>query len=463
MSHARRRTAVLEDINRRISARSLVPGDRLPSIRGFAATHRISPSTVAEAYDILVAQGVILARRGSGYFVADKLQPFGVAQTGPLIDREIDPLWVARQSIDLDDTVEKPGCGWLPPDWMPVAALRRATRKIAAAPDGVLTNYGGAMGHDGLRRHIARQLHDQGLDAHPEQVLLTGSGSQALDLICRMLLRPGDTVLVDDPCYFNFQALLRAHQINITSVPFTPAGPDLTAFETVLAEHRPKLYLTNSGLHNPTGASITAPNAHRVLSMAAAHNMIIVEDDIFAEFEQSPAPRLASLDGLDRVLRIGSFSKTLSASLRCGYVAASAHWIAALADLQVATNFGGPSPLVTGVLLNTLSDGGYRKHMGQLHRRLATARRDCIAKLRPMNIRPWITPTGGFYLWCQLPRSVDAAVLARSALGRGLVLAPGDVFSPSQKMTNFMRFNVSQMQDEQSYDILAAAVAEQMD
>ena len=144
--------------------------------------------------------------------------------------------------------------------------------------------------------------------------MLTASGTQAIDLICRLLLKPGDTVLVDDPCYFNFRALLRAHQVRIVGVPYTPTGPDMAAFEASLTAERPRLYITNSALHNPTGATLSPQAAHRLLSAASAHDLTIIEDDIFADFEPEPSSRLAVLDGLNRVIRIGSFSKTLSAS-----------------------------------------------------------------------------------------------------------------------------------------------------
>ena len=108
----------------------------------------------------------------------------------------------------------------------------------------------------------------KGIEASPDQILLTGSGTQAIDLICRFLLRPGDTVLVDDPCYFNFQALLRAHRVKIVGVPYTPTGPDIAAFEAALPRDRPRLYITNSALHNPTGATLSPQTAHRLLSAA---------------------------------------------------------------------------------------------------------------------------------------------------------------------------------------------------
>src|SRR5262249_50878144 len=151
-------------------------------------------------------------------------------------------------------------------------------------------------------------------------------------------------VLVDDPCYFNFQALLKAHQANIVGVPYRETGPDPARFAELIAEHRPRLYLTNCALHNPTGATLSPQAAHRLLKATAAHDITIVEDDIFAEFEPEPSARLSALDGLARVIRIGSFSKTLSASIRCGYIAARADLIEALIDLQVATSFGGVSP-----------------------------------------------------------------------------------------------------------------------
>jgi DNA-binding transcriptional MocR family regulator len=242
-------------------------------------------------------------------------------------------------------------------------------------------------------------------------------------------------------------------------VPYTPSGPDIAAFEAILAAERPRLYITNSALHNPTGATLSPPAAHRLLNAAAAHDLTIVEDDIFADFEPEPSPRLAALDGLDRVIRIGSFSKTLSASIRCGYVAARPDWIEGLLDLQVATGFGGPSPAATEVIANVLAGGGYRKHMEELRRKLARARRETARKLQRFGIEPWLMPRGGFYLWCRLPDERDAAEAARAALAEDVVLAPGNVFSLSQTSSAFMRFNVAQCGHARVWDVLGQVMA----
>ncbi|WP_152048591.1 aminotransferase-like domain-containing protein [Aureimonas psammosilenae] len=450
----------MEAIRARIASRALRAGDRLPSVRRLAEAMAISPSTVVEAYERLAAEGMVRARPGSGFFVASAAaMPVPLTELGLKLDRAVDPFWVSRQSLDAGKEVLKPGCGWMPADWMPDAAIRRAVRQLGKADNGTLTDYGTTLGLPALRQLLTRRFAAEGLDAAPDSIILTGSGSQSLDLVCRLLLRPGDAVLVDDPCYFNFQALLRAHGANVVGVPYRTDGPDVECFAERVGQHRPRLYLTNSALHNPTGASLKAQTAHRLLNIASVHDMVVVEDDIFADLEPEPSPRLAILDGLRQVIRVGSFSKTLSASIRCGYVAARPDWIEALVDLQVATSFGSCSPAAAAVVHAALSEGGYRRHLADLRRRLSRARHEVAEKLEGISIRPWLSPRGGFYLWCALPEERDAAELARAALRENVVLAPGNVFSISQSAQSFMRFNVAQMQDPRVFDVLSDALA----
>lgn len=460
MTLPRTKTETLMQVLRdRISSRALGPGDRMPSIRRFAETMGASPSTVVEAYDRLAAEGVIRARRGSGFYVtAANTPPMQVARMGPPRARDIDPFWVSHQALNAAPGTLQPGCGWLPEDWMPQDALRKGLRALAKSDGSLLTNYASAQGSGGLLRLLQTRFAEENLPVAADQIMLTGSASQAMDLICRLLLHPGDTVLVDDPGYFNFHALLRAHRVRVIGVPYRSDGPDPDAFAAAMQE-APRLYITNSALHNPTGATISPQIAHRVLSLAAAHDLTIVEDETFADLEPDPSPRLAVLDGLSRVLRIGGFSKTLSASLRCGFIAGRADWIEALIDLQVATSFGGPSPAAAELLAGVLTGGGYRKHLAELHQRLAAARKQVAARLAPLGIVPVIWPRGGFYLWCRFPDGTDTSEIARRCATAGVILAPGNVFSPSESANRFMRFNVTQMADPRVYTTLEKAMA----
>ena len=449
---------VMGAVHERIARRSLTPGARLPSIRALAETMQVSKSTVVEAYDRLAAEGAIRSRPGSGFFVAAPLAPLSLGEIGPRLDRDVDPFWVSRQSLEVRTDVLRPGCGWLPPDWMPLDGLRRSLRGLARTEDAaVLTDYGPPRGLPALRQLLARRMAERGTELRPDQILLTDTGTQAVDLVCRVLIEPGDTVLVDDPCYFNFLALLRAHRAKVIGVPFTHHGPDLAAFAQALAQHRPRLYITNSGLQNPTGASLSPAVAHKLLKLAEEHELIVVEDDIFADFEHEPTPRLAALDGLERVIRIGSFSKTLSASVCCGYIAGRGDWIDNLVDLRIATGFSSRS-FNAALIHAALTDGGYRKHMEALRTRLAKALATTSRRLAALGVEPWLEPSAGMFLWCRLPDGIDAAEVARRAIAEKVVLAPGNVFSPSQSTPGFMRFNVAQCTDERVFKVLERAM-----
>ena len=448
---------IIATIKQRIAGRVLTPGTRLPSIRALAETMRVSKSTVVEAYERLAAEGIIRSRPGAGFYVAAPLAPLSLADMGPKLDRAIDPLWISRQSLSAGAEVLKPGCGWLPSSWMPHAALRRALRTLARADAVALTDYGTPLGLLPLRQLLARRMSERGIEAAPEQIMLMESGTHAIDLLCRFLLEPGDAVLVDDPCYFNFQALLRAHRVKVIGVPYTRNGPDIDLFAQALKTERPRLYITNSAVHNPTGAVLAPTTAHRVLKLADQAGITIIEDDIFADFENTPAPRLAAFDGLNRVVHIGSFSKTLSASIRCGFIAAPRGWIEGLVDLKIATSFGG-CRLSSELVLALLKNGSYRRHTDSLRTRLARTMADTTARLKVLGIKPWISQPAGMFLWCRVPAGIDAQAVTHQALAAGVVHAPGNAFSVSQTANDFLRFNVAQCSDERVFKVLKAGM-----
>jgi DNA-binding transcriptional MocR family regulator len=448
---------VMQTVHARIASRALMPGARLPSIRAMAQALAVSKTTVVDAYDRLVADGTITARRGSGFYVSGRAAPLSLADIGPRLDRAVDPLWIARQSLDGGERLLTPGCGWMPADWMPDANIRRALRSLARDSRTSVVDYDMPLGLPALRQHLAWRIAERGIDASPDQMLLTDSGTQAVDLVCRFLLEPGDAVLIDDPCYFNFQALLRAHRVDVISVPYTRAGPDLDRFASALAAHRPRLYLTNATVHNPTGATLTPAVAHRLLKLADDHDLLIIEDDIFADFENDAAARLAAFDGLSRVVYVGSFSKTLSAGVRCGYIAARREWIDALTDLKLALSFGN-APVAAELVHRLLIDGSYRRHVDATRAKLADAMSDTMRRLMIAGLTSWTQPRGGMFVWAQLPDGLDAAQVAQAALADGVVFAPGNVFSRSHSATDFLRFNVSRCNRPRVFDALQRAM-----
>ena len=445
---------VMAHVRTQIGNRTLVAGARLPSVRAQAKHLQVSVSTVAEAYERLVAEGVILAKAGSGYYVLGSVAPLALKQTGTAQERAIDPLWISRQALEAEEQLLRPGCGWLPPNWLFEDGMRRALRAVARSDAASLSEYATPLGLPSLRALLARRLNSTGLEVTPEQIMLTESGTHAIDLICRFFLQTGDTVLVDDPCYFNFHALLKAQRVKVVGVPYTEHGPDLQAFQAALAEHKPRLYITNSGIHNPTGATLSPVTAHRLLKLIEGSDTVVVEDDIFAEFELTPAVRLSVFDGLERVIQIGSFSKTLSASVRVGYVAAKPEWLEGLVDLKIATSFSG-GRMAQELVWHALTDSGYRKHLDAMRVRLAQAMQTVLPKLRALGIEPLVLPQAGMFLWCRLPAGFDAAQVAQACLQQGVVLAPGNAFSLSQQAADCVRFNVAQCWDDKIFTVLA--------
>ena len=170
-----------------------------------------------------------------------------------------------------------------------------------------------------------------------------------------------------------------------------------------------------------------------------------------------PSPRYAAFDGLDRVIRVGSFSKSLSSGVRCGYLAARPDWVGAITDLRIATSMSG-SGLSAELLHAALTDGSYRRHMDRINVRLARARIDTIRRLRDIGIEPWMEPRAGLFLWCRLPDGADAVAVARRGLEEDIVFAPGNVFSLSQSASHYLRFNVAMMADPRIYRCLRHAM-----
>lgn len=454
---------VISYINEQIKTRYLMTGSRLPSVRALAKMLGLSISTVVEAYERLAAQGIIESKTGSGFFVSAPLAPLSISEIHPkFIDRNIDPLWISRQSLEAKENVLKPGCGWLPNDWMPHENIRKAIRTVSRTHNNVLTDYSTPLGLRPLRELISRKLSNRGIEALSEQILLTDSGTQAIDLICRYFLKPNDVVLVDDPCYFNFHALLKVHQIQIIGIPYTQIGPDLDAFANAITTYNPRLYITNSGIHNPTGSVLTPTMAYQILKLVENSNLIVIEDDIFADLELNPAPRLAALDGLCRVIQIGSFSKTLSGSVRTGYIASKLDWIEDLTDIKIATSFGG-NHLSAEIVYFALTDSNYRKYLEDLKIRLAKAMDYTITNLEQLGIRPWIKPQAGIFLWCELDENLDSSIIAQKCLEKGIVLAPGNAFSQNQNYKNFIRFNVAQCLNPKIFEVLSHVIKHEIE
>lgn len=450
---------VMQQVQILIGQKQLSEGGRIPSVRQFSQQLGCSVSTVVEAYTRLVSRGILESRIGAGYYVRSRSAE-NVLFTEHRIEynREVDPLWVSRQSLDASDDMLKPGCGWLPKEWMPEQTVRKALKMAAKSDGNFLLDYAAPHGHANLRRYIARKREVYDVTLNLKQIFISDSATHSIDLIFRLLLKAGDTVLLDDPCYFNFRALIKAHGLNCITVPYSKNGPDIDVFKQAL-KFQPKVYLTNSGIHNPTGASLSMHTAFEIAKLAEQSGLMIIEDDIFAEFEYLHAPRYLTLLGLKQVIQIGSFTKTLSAAVRCGYIIAQEAMIDQLIDLNIAAHFN-TSHLNAEIIYHALMDSSYARHIEWVKKNLQRHMAETVKKLIALNIHPVMIPKAGIFLWCKLPEHVDAAQLSKKCLAQGVILAPGNSFSSAHNAGQFMRFNVAQCIDKKVFDVLQLCLNE---
>src|SRR5690349_21838429 len=256
----------------RIENHALRPGTRLPSIRNCAVESRVSRSTVVEAYDQLIAQGLIESRRGSGFYVrlrSNNNPARRRAASHPLPGTVLDVSWLLRAQRRQSPGSEQPGAGLLPENWLDHELVASAVRGVGRSRGSWLLKYGAVEGYLPLREALSTRLGQAGIAVSPEQIVTSAGATEAIDLVARRYLAPGDLVFVEDPAWFVMFARFAAFGARIVGVPRGADGPDIAAMESLLAREKPKPFILNSVAHNPTGSCMSHPVASRVLELAA--------------------------------------------------------------------------------------------------------------------------------------------------------------------------------------------------
>jgi DNA-binding transcriptional MocR family regulator len=439
-----------------IRSRAAHPGAKLPSIRQFAADYAISRFPVIEAYDRLVSLGYIDSRHGSGFYVAER--PRGaLAGEGTSDPRRADEesFHILQQFNHPGETL-KLGSGFIPEAWRDMDSIGQAIRHVSRVDSASLIDYATPLGNATLRDHLQSRISQLGIEADASQILITNGASQALDLLMRYMLKAGDTVFVEDPGYYNLNGLLKLHGVRLVGIPRMRNGPDLDAMEAQLKEHRPRIFFINTVFHNPTGTTLAPPVAFRLLQLAREHQFTIIEDDIYADFQADPTDRLATLDQLEHVVYVGGLSKTLSSSLRIGYLIASPAIVKDLADVKMLTSIGG-SRFAEAVAVALLERGMYRKYLERLRRRMRDALGLTVQTLEDSGWEVFEKPLGGKFVWARVPHIEDAARLVECGAPLGVTVAPGSYFRPNAETSPWIRINAAFTNDPRARAFFDAA------
>lgn len=433
----------IEDHLRKSILSGNLPADtRLPASRQLARDLGVNRTTVENAYSALEAGGLVFSKMGSGTYVL----PVYPIPSIPKNNTNTLPLWqmnlnknVSINSDSAEDMLQVGGhprpinfaSGISDARQFPVEEFRKVIQSVMRRDQIDALEYGERRGYAPLREGIARILASQGLQTHPENVLITAGSQQAIFLASQVLLKPNDIVLVEDPTYSAALDLFRTLGYQIVGIPVDSQGMQVDKLETLLQQYHPKLIYTIPNFHNPTGTCLSSARRRELILLAGKYNVPILEDDFVGDlrYEGHTQPSLKSLDPGGQVIYVSTFSKMLMPGLRVGFIVADGPVYDSL------LNFKRLSDLATSTLIQRALDaymtvGRYQTYLhrsNQIFRARRDGMLDAIKKQLPSSVNFEI-PKGGLFIWLQLPKSISANELLPIACKEGVAFSPGNSF-----------------------------------
>jgi GntR family transcriptional regulator/MocR family aminotransferase len=421
----------------------LSPDTRLPATRQLARDLGVNRITVETAYAELEADGLIASRVGSGSYVLPACSPPPRPPDSPAC-----PPWPAwQQAVHARSELAGPPLPAPAPApqtisfaggtgdsrLFPADDFRKVMQAVMRRDGAAALEYGDPRGYAPLRGTIARVLASQGLQAHPDNILITAGSQAALALVAQLLLKPGDGILVESPTYSGALDLFRALRLRVVGIPIDERGMQVEALESLLARQQPGLIYTIPNFHNPTGTCLSSQRRRQLMAVADRYGVPILEDDFVGDlrYEGRAQPALKALDPGGRVIYVSTFSKMLMPGLRVGFLAVEGPVYAGLAGLKRASDLA-TSNLIQRALEAYVTVGRYQAHLRrscQIYHKRRDAMLRAIRRHLPAGVR-CDPPQGGLFVWLRLPASLSAGQLLPLAAEEGVTFDPGGRFFP---------------------------------
>jgi DNA-binding transcriptional MocR family regulator len=428
----------------------LRPGDRLPSVRETCRTRGVSPSTVFQAYGLLETQGLIEPRERSGYFVKAQRRAQRAPPSAAAARMDATAVAVSELAFDLlgastDPKLVPLGSAFPAADLFPLEELARsgarALRRWAPKSGGSAL----LAGHPGLRDSLRRRHALQGVAVAEDELLITNGAMEALNLCLQAVTRPGDVVAIESPAFYAaLQAIERLH-LKAVEVRTDPRdGVDLNALAELLERQRVAACWFMTSFQNPLGSLMPEDRKRKMVDLLARHEVPLIEDDVYGELYGEglrPLPAKA-FDASGRVLYCSSFSKCLAPGYRVGWAAAG-RYARDVQRLKMMSTLATSLPAQLAVA-EYLAEGAYDRHLRRLRIALSNERQRCIRLVErhfPSGTR-MTRPSGGYFVWLELPPSINALTLHSKAKDIGISTAPGVLFSADGRFSHHLRVNV---------------------
>ena len=456
---------IIDKIKCLIDQGAIEPGSRLPSSRRLARMLGVNRTTVYQAYEELQAQGYLQSRPGSYSLVQKRIREAVYdpqarsairwdrassssackvyeifsrysPERPPKLSAKIDPIDLA--SLDPDERLH------------PVKDFRKCVDVTLEKMGAETLKYGPHQGYLPLREYLAQRLRLHGVATSEREILITNGAQQAIDLVTRMLSRPGRTVVIEAPTYANLLPLLGFNGAGVQAVPMREDGMDLEYLDKVLATKKVSFVYTMPNFQNPTGITTTHEHRERLLALCSRAHVPIVEDGFEEDMKYYGKVDLPvkSIDHQNLVIYIGTFSKALFPGLRVGWITADADCIRRLLAIKRFSDLGSGS-FVQAVLHAFCQFGYYEIHLRRLHRiyrKRMEAALKAMAESMPPGVR-WTRPLGGYTIWVRIPKKTTEEEFWKAIYPFGVLASPGTYYFPRKKRSEFMRLSIASLNE----------------
>jgi len=335
------------------------------------------------------------------------------------------------------------GIGQPQVDLLPLEKINLAWKHQLKQANPEILQYGLQQGDAHLRRELAGFLTQAYNNAvGPESLLVTGGISQALDLICTLLTRPGDTIIVEEPSYFLALRIFRDHHLNIVGTPMDENGLIIPALEERVKQYKPKLVYTIPVYHNPAGVTLPAQRREDLVRLSTIYDFLIVADEVYQllSYTDPPPPPMALFDTAERVISLGSFSKILAPGLRLGWMHAQKQLLEPFWMCGFLDSGGGSNPFNAAIVSSAMELGLLQENLRHL-KTIYTTRRDVLCRALKEHL-PRLTftqPGGGFFIWAELAGGMEAENILEKASRHDVGFQPGGRFSSMNGLSSFLR------------------------
>ena len=425
------------------------PGDKVPSIRELSKQFQVSINTVKMAYGYLEDRRIIEARPQSGYYVCAKLPD--VPGEPDISEPDFNPAEISSGELVLrimSDVVNPEqiqfGAAIPAPELIPTDKLNKMLYSEVRRFRNESTGYSMPPGNKRLRTQIAKRMMKAGCTLSPDDIVITTGASEAVFLALRSICKPGDTLAIGSPIYFNFLEMIKELGLKILEIPSSPKdGMSIDALRFALEKNKVHACMVISNFNNPLGCSMPDENKKALVELLESNDIPLIEDDINGDLSfQGERPSVAkNWDKSGNVLLCSSFAKTIAPGYRIGWVAPGKYKTKVIKQ-KLVTNIATASPTQLAIS-EFLVSGGYEHHLRSIRKVYAkkiAQMSEAVGGCFPEGTKV-TRPAGGFTLWIEMPKKIDSLVLYGKAQKEGITIAPGVIFSATGKFKNCIRLN----------------------